>query len=225
MCIRDRYMGIKRGHKKAREQMRCGKINPNRMFWGRIVTESKPYQFPADSKNQLLYISNAALSPSSSQGRTYLMITVKGKTFTVGYLQKDEMEMVSLDLYLHSKQNAKITVVGKGEVHFTGSLENTSVGEDLDEELVKDFEEDEEDIEMLPPTKPKTNNTGKGNKKLSDEEESLDEEDMQEVNLIGDSEEEMEELQEKPSKPIQSLKQSQTKKDKKKNKKLHKKGK
>ena len=146
------------------------------MFWGCVVSESKPYLIPDYPAHLLLHITNVALSPTSAHGKTYLMITIGAKTLSIGYLQKDKAEMMSLDYYATNKQKAKLTVIGKGEVHFTGNFEKVNSTDDLDDVLRKNFiDEESEDIEKLP--------FDKDSKEMEDSELS-NEEDMKEIDML-----------------------------------------
>ncbi len=122
------------------------------MFWGCIVTEGKPYTLPVESEYELLHISTAALSRASEPGKTYIMITKENDTFTIGSVQKDKTEMLTLDLFVRASQGIKFAVVGKAEVHITGYFEASESG-DLDDELlghmadIPEFDEEEEEDE------------------------------------------------------------------------------
>eukprot|EP00826_Nyctotherus_ovalis_P026624 TRINITY_DN2078_c0_g2_i5.p1 TRINITY_DN2078_c0_g2~~TRINITY_DN2078_c0_g2_i5.p1 ORF type:complete len:200 (-),score=33.20 TRINITY_DN2078_c0_g2_i5:102-701(-) len=93
------------------------------MFWGCNVSENNPYTLPKDLQEELLHISNAALSSSCEPGKNYLMITKDNETFAVGMLQKDKVETLFLDMYTRTAENIKLTVVGKSEVSVIGYLE------------------------------------------------------------------------------------------------------
>ena len=127
------------------------------MFWGCVVTESKPFVLPEDSEHELLHISNAALSKSSEPGKTYLLLHKGDEAFTIGSLQKDKVDMLVFDIYVRTSQKVKFTVSGKGEVHITGYFEPTEE-RDIDDEILgrlEDVEEEEEseDIEEKPAKK------------------------------------------------------------------------
>ena len=171
------------------------------MFWGCIVTESKPYKIPSDSEYELLHLSNAALGKSSDQGKTYFMLDIGQKTYTLGCLQKDKVEMVSLDIFVKVSQKVKITVVGKGELHMTGYFEVADQDDDekmLGKLMDEDFESEEEELVKgysKKHDKAEKNPLKKGHDSSDkkSESDSENEQDMEEVDILDDDEEDEDE--------------------------------
>jgi hypothetical protein len=126
------------------------------MLWGCILTEKKPYELPKDSEWNLLNITNAALSRSSGEGKTYLLLTNDKEILTLAVLQKGKIENYSMSIKVIVSPKVKLSVLGNGEVHVTGYFEpslkdySESDIEDKGLKAVEEFEESEESSEEEP---------------------------------------------------------------------------
>ena len=135
------------------------------MLWGCIVSKGKPYTFTKDSEYEFLHISNATLSKSNEQGKTYLLITKKKEIFILAVLQKDKVESYGLNIYVRSNEGITLTVSGQGEINVTGYFEPSAEFEEEDEgdfleedlnvkEMESESEEGDEEIKNEQPRNP-----------------------------------------------------------------------
>ena len=153
------------------------------MFWGCIVSESRPYVLPKEQVRRIIHISNAALSKTSETGKNYLTITKDNQTFTIGMLQRDKAETLFLDIYVGNNEDIKLAVIGKSEVSVIGYYEpdeELSEGS-LDEEVVNKSKEGESDEEVENKFVIREDDKDNGKKVLIQEINSESEEDLEEV--------------------------------------------
>jgi len=105
------------------------------MFWGTILKHGNAFKIEEKEGQNLLHISNVALS-GTSEGKTSLFAKVEGKKHLLTSLEHGKHEHVFLDLYFRAEQKVEFTVEGKGEVHLSGYFEPDSDDADgLDEDI------------------------------------------------------------------------------------------
>jgi len=156
------------------------------MFWGTIIKEGKPYKSAQAFQGKdtpAFHISNVSLGKNAPNEKVYLVASgdKEFNNLTVATLQKDKIENLHLDLYVHMSDTVSFKVEGKAELHLSGYYEHRAELDDdafmNPDELEEDDEEDDDQIKKITENlKAAKANSAKNAKLLEAEDSDEDEE-------------------------------------------------
>ena len=191
----------------------------NKMFWGSVVKQGKPYktqQALEANEFPVLHLSNVAL-PVNATGKVHLLASdgKEIKDLVLATLHKDKVENVALDIYINITQNLTLSA-SSGELHLSGFFEPQR--DEVDDGMFMDEDEEEDDDEEVEATgkgkltdslKQAKANALKNARAALEEDDEDEDEDEDDEDLDEDEDEDDDEEPVVAKKPVQAAKPQQ----------------
>jgi len=111
------------------------------MFYGSKIKPGHSAQPKAEDGGEILHLSQICLNDPTDNNKTYVQLQNGSDTFTICTLEKGKNECSTVDLFINTSKNIKIsTRGGKNEVHIVGYFEPSQEDEEDDDDEIDDSE-------------------------------------------------------------------------------------